>query len=192
METKESPVLWKKKIDPLQGEFKGSVLIWNNVYSQASSVVFQLMVQGIQLPCSHCMYVCAKVCVTSDNFLTKEYWVLTCLCIWVSVQWAQQEKLKVGQSQPSRSWLLHSFWNVCVWLMWVCVWPQLNCKCRARTTAISAIIVHRYLSDASSNLWCDFFFFLSSYLQKDVLERNCGTVLCPVPTWLWKDGVNWC
>lgn len=52
-----------KNIDQLQGEVKGSVLIWRNVYSQMSSVAFPLssvMVPSIQPPYSrsHCLCVC--------------------------------------------------------------------------------------------------------------------------------------
>lgn len=62
--------------------------------------------------------VCVRVKITSDNFLTDEYWVLTFLWIQVSVQSAQQENSKVGQCLRSRSRLLRSLWNVCIRQKW--------------------------------------------------------------------------
>ncbi len=84
---------------------------------------------------THRVCMCVKVCITSDNFLTDEYWVLTFLWIRVSVLWVQQENLKVGQCLQSRFRLLHFVWSVCIWLVRVYVWPQVNCKCRTWTKA---------------------------------------------------------
>lgn len=56
----------------------------------------------------------------------------------------------------------------------VCDWPQLNCECGARTTAISAVIVNHYLSNlAIYLLGVDFFFFfllVRRYVWKELWQ----------------------
>lgn len=106
-------MFWERwrNIYELRGEFKGSLLIWNNVYSQASPVTFLWLHWWCRTFMCFFMCVCVCVWITSDNFLTDEYWVLTFLWIRVSVQWAQQENSKVGQCLQSSSLLLDSFWR---------------------------------------------------------------------------------
>lgn len=87
---------------------------------------------------------CHKECITSDNFLSDEYWVMTFLWIWLSTARKSQKWVSVLSHVPRQ---IHSLGNVCGWRD--CVRPQLNCKYRTRITAITAVIVNRYLPDTS-------------------------------------------
>lgn len=96
-----------------------------------------LMVQVSPLLHSRCACMCVRVCIASLSWLMN----IECWHFFESERQFSEHSEKTWKwvSIQSRFWPLRSFWIVCVW-------PQLNCKCRARTTAISRIIVNHYLS----------------------------------------------
>lgn len=108
--------------------------------------------------------------------------MLTFLWIQVSVQWVQLENSKVGQCLRSRSRLLHSFWNVCLW-------PQLNCKCRAREQHSSVPSLLTVIAPTPPPP-SDVIYISCLPTYRKMFERNCGGVLCPAPNWLQKESTG--
>lgn len=149
-------MFWERwrNIYELRGEFKGSLLIWNNVYSQASPVTFLWLHWWCRTFSCFFMCVCVCVCVFKCESPQTISWQMNIEC-W---HFFESECQFSEHSKKTQKWVSVCSQAPC------CLTPSedeslLNCKCRAWTTAISLIIISLTpsSSSSSSSLWMCFF-----------------------------------
>lgn len=158
----------RKNIDQLQGEFKGSALIWD-VYSQVSTVAFL----WLHWWCRLFNYCTGCTCLVNCASPLTISWQMTIEC-WhfFESEWQFSE-----HSKKTQKWVS------------VCTAASLHLKraCLASTKLpMQGTNNSHHCWPMSpqpllhSLMW--FFFHLPT------CRKMCGSVLCSGPMWLWKDG----